>query len=106
MFCLNPIFKNPMLGALVAGCSVMLYFIMMSYSPNLPPAVLCSLAVGYFVYFIMGGKILCDDQKTSETPEPETPGPSTKVTETSNASAPTLETNPNGIATLSMANNY
>ena len=70
MICLNPIFKSPFLASLVAGCCVMLYFILMSYSPNLPPAVICSVAVGYFVYFMMGGKILCNDEPLTE-PEPE-----------------------------------
>lgn len=51
----------------------MLYFVLMSYSPNLPPAVLCSLAVAYFVYFMMGGKVLCDEeQEQPATLAPET----------------------------------
>ena len=62
MICLNPILKSPFLAALVSGCCVMLYFILMTYSPNLPPAVLCSIAVAYFVYFMMGGKMLCEDK--------------------------------------------
>ena len=66
MICLNPILKSPLLAALVSGCLVMLYFILMSYSPNLPPAVLCSVAVAYFVYFAMGGTVMCkNDGETS-----------------------------------------
>lgn len=73
MICLNPILKSPWLSAIVAGSGVMLYFTLMSYSPNLPPAVICSLAVAYFVYFMMGGKILCDE-------EPESPSTSASST--------------------------
>lgn len=64
--CLNPILKSPVLSALVAGCSVMLYFALMSYSPSLPPALICSLAAAYFVYFMMGGKVLCDEAPTPQ----------------------------------------
>lgn len=78
MFCLNPIFKSPALAAIVSGCCVLLYFAMMSYSPKLPPAVICSVAVGYFVYFMMGGKLLCDEPEsiriTEITPAVEEPG--------------------------------
>lgn len=66
MICLNPILKSPLLAAIVAGCCVMLYFALMSYSPNLPPAVLCSIAIGYFVYFMMGGKVLCDEREPKQ----------------------------------------
>jgi hypothetical protein len=89
MICLNPILKSPLLASLVAGCCVMLYFTLMSYSPNLPPAAICSIAAGYFVYFMMGGKILCDEQ-TPALPENPVPAPESSV--------------PEAIATMAVAN--
>ena len=67
MICLNPILKSPFLAAIVTGFMVMLYFGLMTYSPGLPPAALCSAAAAYFVYFMMGGRVLCDESQEPET---------------------------------------
>lgn len=62
MSCLSPIFKSPLLSAFISGCCTLIYFALMSYSPNLPPAVICSVAVSYFVYYKMGGKVICGNK--------------------------------------------
>jgi hypothetical protein len=67
----------------------MFYFMLMSYSPNLPPAVLCSLAVAYFVYFMMGGKVLCDDIAEPEPTEAPEVAPVAKPEPVATATIPT-----------------
>jgi len=49
----------------------MLYFYMMLYSPKLTPAVMYSIATACVVYYMMGGRVLCD--------EPIAPEPTTKT---------------------------
>jgi len=39
----------------------MLYFFLKTYSPKLTTALMYSIAIAYFVYFMMGGRILCDE---------------------------------------------
>jgi hypothetical protein len=108
MICLNPILKSPLLAALVAGCGVMLYFVLMSYSPNLPPAVLCSLAVAYFVYFMMGGKVLCDDVSADISDDlntVEVQQRPLRITEVLDVPEPAPATpGPEAIATVAIAN--
>lgn len=70
MICLNPILKSPALAAFVAACAVLLYFALMSYSPNLPAAFFCSLGVAYIIYNIMGGRLLCDEPQQPEMEKP------------------------------------
>jgi hypothetical protein len=94
MFCLNPIIKSPMLSALVAGCGTMIYFSLMSYSPNLPPALLCSIGVAYVVYFMMGGKVLCDE---TEAPAPPVPPALPMVPPAQSPQAPPAPTGPEPI---------
>lgn len=67
MICLNPIMKSPFLASIVAASFVMLYFVLMSYSHSLPPAVIISAMVGIFVYTLMGGSLMCSEEK-SEAP--------------------------------------
>jgi hypothetical protein len=110
MICLNPILKSPLLASIVAGCCVMLYFTLMTYSPSLPPAVICSVAAAYFVYFMMGGKILCDEPDAMPTkayifpvnPLPEASAPEASAPE---ASAPEASA-PEARATMAVANNH
>jgi hypothetical protein len=58
--CLDPIFRSPFLAALVAGTLVFLYFVLMTYSAYLPPALLCGAVAAYLVYLAMGGTLMCD----------------------------------------------
>jgi len=53
--------KSPFLASIVAACGVMLYFVLMSYSHSLPPAVIISVMVGIFVYTLMGGSLMCSE---------------------------------------------
>lgn len=46
------IFQNPFATAVAASLVAMLYFFLMTISPNLPPAIVFSMLVGYFVYVI------------------------------------------------------
>ncbi len=71
MICLNPITKSPTLAALFAGCLVLIYLAMMTYSANLPPAVLCSVLVALCVYTMMGGKLTCPETPYHQTEVPE-----------------------------------
>lgn len=59
--CLNPIINSPLLAGLFAGACVMFYLFLMTFSSSLPQMVLCSMAVGLFVYYVRGGRLLCDD---------------------------------------------
>lgn len=61
MVCLNPIIKSPFLASVVAASCVMLYYMMMSYNRDLPPAVIISIMVGIFVYVLMGGTLICKE---------------------------------------------
>lgn len=88
-----------MLSALVAGCGTMIYFSLMSYSPNLPPALLCSIGVAYVVYFMMGGKVLCDETEVQAAPvipnaptAPVIPAAPATTTPTAPAPEPIMET--------------
>jgi hypothetical protein len=67
MICINPILKSPILAAIAAGTCVMLYFYLMIYSPKLTPAVMYSITTACFVYYMMGGRVLCDEPIVPET---------------------------------------
>jgi hypothetical protein len=71
MICLNVITKSPALSALFAGCLVLIYLAMMTYSVNLPPAMLCSVLVALGVYTIMGGKLVCSEPAQGYEPVPD-----------------------------------
>jgi len=76
MICINPILKSPILAAIIAGGCVMLYFYLLTYSPKLPPAMMYSIAIAYFVYFMMGGRVLCDEPSApAELPPVSAPAP-------------------------------
>lgn len=62
MICLNPVYNDPKLAGIVAGGSVLLYMFSVSYvSSVIPPILAISLAIGVFVYYMMGGQLLCKD---------------------------------------------
>jgi len=48
------VFKNltqsPFMAGITASTIAILYFLLMTISPNLPPALLFSLAIGYLTY--------------------------------------------------------
>jgi len=41
---------NPIVAAMGAAALALMYFVMMTINPNLPPAIIFSLIIGYFVY--------------------------------------------------------
>ena len=67
MICLNTITSSPTLSAFFAGSLVLIYLALMTYSSNLPPAVLCSVLVAFGVYNAMGGKLTCNETNTPYT---------------------------------------
>lgn len=88
MICLNPIMKSPALAAFVGGCAVLFYFALMTYSPNLPAAVFCSMGVAYIVYNLMGGKLMCDEPATvieEPSPPPQKQPPKQEIPVAANA---------------------
>jgi hypothetical protein len=78
MICLNPIIHSPLMAGLFASACAMLYLFLMTISSGLPQIVFISLAVGLVVYYMRGGRLLCDESPkqgipihaSSETVEP------------------------------------
>lgn len=64
MFAINALFHNPMMAGITASVAAILYFFLMTFNPNLPPALLFSAAIGYFVYTIRS------ESPTSQTSAP------------------------------------
>lgn len=62
MVCIDTWFNTPISSALVTGVFVLIYMILMSYSPYLPSAFIFSLIAGTLVYVIRGGTIVCGTQ--------------------------------------------
>lgn len=77
--CLNPIINSPFLAGLFAAVCVMFYLFLMTFSSSLPQMVLCSMAVGLFVFYVRGGQLLCDEDEPAPAPVadavPTTPVP-------------------------------
>jgi hypothetical protein len=68
MICLNPIINNPFFAGLFAFACAMFYLFLMTFGSTLPQMVLFSMAVGLVVYYVRGGRLLCDE--TAITSEP------------------------------------
>ncbi len=47
--------SSPFFFGMMASFLAMLYFILMTINPNLPPALVFSLVIGYFAYYVRGG---------------------------------------------------
>lgn len=61
----NASLTNPVSSGVLAGMFAMLYFFMTMLSPILPPAMLFSTVIGYFVYKL---KDVTPDTKQSSAP--------------------------------------
>lgn len=48
---------SPFMTAIAASVIALLYFFLMTFSPNLPPALLFSAVIGYFVYALRSGTV-------------------------------------------------
>ena len=48
---------SPFFLGLSASVMALLYFFLMTINPNLPPALVFSLVIGYFVYYANGGSV-------------------------------------------------
>jgi hypothetical protein len=70
MICLDYFVRTPEMAALTGGVATLIYFLLTSFSTTLPPALLSSIVVGYFIYISMGGRLLCQGQGTSATQTP------------------------------------
>jgi len=49
---INNMTSSPLMTGILAASLALLYFFLMTFSPNLPPALLFSAVIGYFVYSI------------------------------------------------------
>jgi hypothetical protein len=49
--------ESPLTFGIVASALAMLYFFLMTVNPNLPPALVFSIIIGYFVYSIKSGGV-------------------------------------------------
>jgi hypothetical protein len=54
MINIDTLFQNPTMAGISASVFAILYFFLMTINANLPPALLFSLAIGYFVYTTTG----------------------------------------------------
>jgi hypothetical protein len=70
MICIDNIFTNPGTAGLAAATVVLIYIILLSYSPYLPPAFFLSAMAGALVYLLKGGTLLCS-QLTKSVAEEE-----------------------------------
>ena len=59
MVCIDTWFNSPASSAMVTGIFVLVYMILMSYSPYLPPAFIFSIIAATLVYMVKGGNVLC-----------------------------------------------
>ena len=59
MVCLDYFVGTPAMAALTGAVLTLTYFLLTSFSTTLPPALLSSIVVGYFIFISMGGKLLC-----------------------------------------------
>jgi hypothetical protein len=69
MVCLDYFVRTPAMAALTGAVLTLIYFLLTSFSTTLPPALLSSIVVGYFIFISMGGKLLCGPH--AETKEPD-----------------------------------
>ncbi len=67
MVCLENIFASPAASGLLTAVCVLVYIMLMSYSPYLPPAVFLSIGAGLLVYFMKGGILFCSQLETEDT---------------------------------------
>ena len=86
MVCLDYFVRTPAMAALTGGVITLIYFLLTSFSTTLPPALLSSIVVAYFIYISLGGKLLCGTAATSET----APAPTAIVAPVPNVQ-PTME---------------
>lgn len=75
---ISSVFSNPLMTGAAASAFALLYFFVMTISPSLPPAIVFSAIIGYFVYAVRSGKI--GDQTVQKIPTP--PVKATVETET------------------------
>ena len=57
------------MAALTGAVLTLIYFLLTSFSTTLPPAILSSIVVGYFIFISMGGKLLCGTSAAREEPK-------------------------------------
>ncbi len=69
MICIDTIFNNPGTAGLAAATVVLIYVILLSYSPYLPPAFFLSAMAGALVYLLKGGTLLCSQLSKSVAEE-------------------------------------
>jgi hypothetical protein len=59
MVCLDTIFTSPFAASLTTGIIIVIYVILLGYSPYLPPAVFLSATAAILVYLLKGGEFMC-----------------------------------------------
>ena len=60
---------SPFFLGLYASVLAMVYFFLMTINPNLPPSLIFSLIIGYFVYYMYGGVVKIPLPKISDNKE-------------------------------------
>ena len=71
---ISNITSSPMMAGATATVAALLYFFLMTFNPNLPPALVFSLVIGYFVYTMIASKnnpSVQSQQPIMKTPEQE-----------------------------------
>ena len=53
---MNLFTNSPVIIGIGAGLTALLYFILMTINPNLPPAIVFSTVIGYFAYSLSKNK--------------------------------------------------
>ena len=59
MVCIDTLFSNPYSSSIFTGICILLYVILLGYSPYLPPAVFLAVTAGILVYLFKGGEFMC-----------------------------------------------
>lgn len=61
------ILGSPFLSAFLSGIIVMVYTMLMTYNPNLPPSLLISIVVSFSIYTIMSNNTVYQDTNNTNT---------------------------------------
>lgn len=70
---ISNITSSPMMAGATATVAALLYFFLMTFNPNLPPALVFSLVIGYFVYTMIASKNGIPSESQQSQPPIEQP---------------------------------